>query len=111
MFWAGLLPQPRPKGDISIELSWGHSHGVPTGNGFTLAAWINPSDVSQRHPLFEWNVGDGTTYWGVHFQIDPISFHAGPGALYANIVDNNGRWHQIHSAAGLSHLIFFNMWR
>ena len=27
---AGLLPQPRPKGDISIELRWGHSHGVPT---------------------------------------------------------------------------------
>lgn len=73
---------------------------VGSGNGFTLAAWINPSDVSQRHPLFEWNVGDGATYWGVHFQIDSISFHAGPGALYANIVDNNGRWHQIHSAGG-----------
>lgn len=73
---------------------------VGSGNGFTLAAWINPSDVSQRHPLFEWNVGDGATYWGVHFQIDPISFHAGPGALYANSVDNDGRWHQIHSAGG-----------
>jgi hypothetical protein len=22
---------PRPKRDISIELLWGHSHGVPTG--------------------------------------------------------------------------------
>ena len=31
MFWPGLLPQTRPKGDISIELLWGHSHGVPTG--------------------------------------------------------------------------------
>jgi len=30
MLWPGWLPQPRPKGDISIELSWGHSHGVPT---------------------------------------------------------------------------------
>ena len=73
---------------------------VGSGNGFTLAAWINPADVSQRHPLFEWNVGDGATYWGIHFHIDPISFHAGPGALYANIVDNDGRWHQIHSAGG-----------
>jgi hypothetical protein len=23
--------KPRPKRDISIELLWGHSHGVPTG--------------------------------------------------------------------------------
>jgi len=27
---AALLQQPRPNGDISIELSGGHSHGVPT---------------------------------------------------------------------------------
>jgi hypothetical protein len=30
MLWPVLLPQPGQKGDILIELSWGHSHGVPT---------------------------------------------------------------------------------
>jgi hypothetical protein len=39
MLWPGLLPQPRPKGDISIELSWGHSHGVPTLKTWTLTNW------------------------------------------------------------------------
>jgi hypothetical protein len=30
MVWPGLLPHPGQKGDILIELAWGHSHGVPT---------------------------------------------------------------------------------
>ena len=63
-----------------------------------MEAWINPSDVAARGPLFEWN--DGITGWGVHFWIDPGSFNAGPGALYANIVDTGGFWHQLHSPAG-----------
>ena len=28
--WPGLLPQPRPKGDIFTELPWGHFHRVST---------------------------------------------------------------------------------
>ena len=85
--------------DVRIPASPGLDVGA--GNGLTLEAWINPSDVSQRHPLFEWNVGDGVTYWGVHFYIDPVSFGAGPGALYANIVDNNGSWHQLYTGSGV----------
>jgi hypothetical protein len=84
--------------DVKIPAS--SSLDVGSGGGLTLEAWINPADVSQRCPLFEWNVGDGTTYWGAHFYIDPVSFGAGPGALYANIVDNNGYWHQVHTGAG-----------
>ena len=37
---AGLLPQPRQKGDILIELLWGHSHGVPTHAGFDYEGFI-----------------------------------------------------------------------
>jgi len=33
---AALLQQPRPNGDISIELSGGHSHGVPTSEKVDL---------------------------------------------------------------------------
>jgi hypothetical protein len=76
-------------------------------NGFTLEAWINPTDVSKDHSIFEWNVGNGTTYWGVHFHIAPgqpttgSSGPPGPGQLYANIVDRNGGWHQLGSSAGV----------
>ena len=87
--------------DSGIVIPASTSLDVGSSGGFTLEAWINPTDVSQRCPLFEWNVGDGVTYWGVHFYIDPVSFDAGPGALYANIVDNNGSWHLLHTPAGV----------
>jgi len=75
------------------------------GTGFTLEAWINPSEVSAGpYPIFEWH--DLTGWWGVHFHIianQPTTFWSpgppGPGQLYANIVGNNG-WNQIASAAG-----------
>ena len=76
---------------------------VGSGNGFTLEAWINPTDVSTTYPLFEWN---NPTWWGVHFHISPgqpttgSAGPAGPGQLYANIVDDNNNWHQMGSAAG-----------
>ena len=66
-------------------------------NGFTLEAWVKPLDVSRQNPIFEWNTGDGNTYWGVHFYIQP---HNGDGALYANVMDRNGGWHQIWSPGG-----------
>ena len=85
--------------DVRIPAS--PSLDVGAGDGFTLMAWINPSDVTYRHPIFEWNAGDGTTYWGVHFYIDPITpYGLQSGALYANIVDSNGNWHQIWSSGG-----------
>jgi hypothetical protein len=82
------------------------SLNVGAGNGFTLEAWINPTDVSKRFPIFEWNVGNGTTQWGVHFHIDPFGFGAGPGTLYANIVDSSGGWRQIYAARVLTNGVF-----
>ena len=66
---------------------------VGSGSGFTVETWINPSDVSQLHPIVEWNDGAGS--WGVHFY---ISIDAGPGSFYANITDSGGGWHQMHSS-------------
>ncbi len=86
--------------DADVKIPASAALDVGTGGGFTLLAWINPTEISGAHPLFEWNTGDGTTYWGVHFFLDANSFSAGPGALYANIVDSSGNWHQIHSQAG-----------
>ncbi len=77
---------------------------VGGGGGFTLEAWINPTDVMQTHPLFEWN---SATWWGVHFHISPgqpttgSPGPAGPGQLYANIVDSNNNCHQLGSSAGV----------
>jgi hypothetical protein len=66
-------------------------------NGFTLEAWVKPLDVSRQNPIFEWNAGDGNTYWGVHFYIQP---HNGDGALYANVMSISGGWKQIWSPGG-----------
>ena len=74
---------------------------VGAGAGFTVEAWINPTDVTQAHPLFEWNDG---TYWGVHFHIapgQPFNVNPGPGELYANITDSGGFWHQMSSPGGV----------
>lgn len=93
--------------DAEIKIPASKEFRVGLTNGFTLAAWINPMDVSKDHPIFEWNAGDGTTYWGVHFHIAPgqpttgSSGPAGPGQLYANIVGRDGGWHQLGSAAGV----------
>jgi len=74
---------------------------VGSGPGFTLEAWINPTDVTQDHPIFEWNnVGS----WGVHFHIapgQPFNDSPGPGELYANVVDSYGGWHQLSSPGGV----------
>ena len=73
---------------------------VGQANGFTLEAWIKPTDVTQARPLFEWNNSSG---WGAHFYIapgQPGTATPGPGQLYANIVDIFGSWHQMSSPGG-----------
>jgi hypothetical protein len=86
--------------DSYVKVPASSSLDVGSGSGFTLTAWINPSDITGAQPIFEWSRGDGT-YWGVHFFIDANSFHSGPGTLYANIVDAAGGWHQIHTPPGV----------
>jgi hypothetical protein len=70
---------------------------VGAGGGLTLEAWVNCANVNTLNPIFEWNQGDGTTYWGVHFYIGA----GGPASLYANVVEASGQWHQIASAQGV----------
>jgi|GEM_PF-3288136 len=82
----------------SVRIPAGAAINVGTADGFTVECWINPADVSVRQPIAEWNNGANT--WGVHFHVDPLSFGAGPGALYANIVTSSGMWRQLYSPAG-----------
>src|SRR5882724_3047123 len=87
---------------VSVPASSGLDVG--SGGGFTLEAWINPTDVTQEGPIFEWN---NDVWWGVHFHVSNGQVTTGsggpngPGQLYANIVDSNGTWHQLGSAAGV----------
>src|SRR4029077_14966562 len=76
--------------------------GTGLTNGFTLAAWINPSDVSDSEAIFEWNNGIGS--WGVHLNISPgqsFNTNPGPGELFANLVDTKGSWHEMSSPGNI----------
>jgi hypothetical protein len=71
------------------------SLNVGAGGGLTLAAWINPDDVSSGEPIIEWTNG-------VHLWFS-VTFGGaqGPGNLYANIQDTAGNGHIISTAPGL----------
>jgi hypothetical protein len=79
----------------SIKIAANSNLNVGAGNGFTITAWINPSDVSQSHPIVEWNTGSGAL--GVHFYIS-VTF---PGNLYASIMDSGGSGHQIYTKSAV----------
>jgi hypothetical protein len=73
---------------------------VGNGNGFTIDAWINPSDISTKQPVFEW--GSGECRLGVHFWISHEWSGADvPGALYANLVDTSNGQHVIQTPGNL----------
>jgi hypothetical protein len=70
---------------------------VGAGEGFTLGAWINPTDVSKNSPLFEW-VQDGVAR-GSQFYIYPPD--GGPGTLYALLGDATDGVHYFYSSPGV----------
>lgn len=68
---------------------------VGAGSGFTIEAWVNPSNVAAWQPLVEWNSGGA---YGVHLWVN-VDFGGltGSGGLYANIVDTAGGEHLVGS--------------
>jgi len=80
------------------------SLNLGTQPGFTLEAWINPSDLAYGHPIFEWN-DDNATLPGLIFWLG----HPGTstGYLHADLYDGNGD-HVINTAAGT---IVTNAWQ
>jgi hypothetical protein len=65
---------------------------VGAGAGFTVTAWIKPSEVDGLYPILEWNNG---YEWGVHLY---ICKDGGPGSLYGNIVERVHLSHQVYSS-------------
>ncbi len=78
---------------------------VGNGDGLTLSAWIKPSAVDTERPIVEWNseTGGNPFPYGVHLWISVPKRDGGngPGCLFANLVDGQGEFHCVTSAAGL----------
>jgi hypothetical protein len=81
--------------DADVKVPASASLNVGTGNGLTLDAWINPSDIFTEQPLLEWN---NNTIQGAHFWINTFG---GPGSLFANLVDTSGVNHVFFSPPGI----------
>jgi hypothetical protein len=84
--------------DVKIPAS--PSLNVGAGAGLTLEAWVNPTNVSLRGPVMEWNNGSGA--WGVHLWISPST----TGELFANLVDSGGTWHSLSAPGVVSSGVF-----
>ena len=87
----------------AIKIPTRPSLDVGTGPGFTVMAWINPSDLSKRNEIFEWNNGapDQIVTWGVHMQmLKPQELNLGAGNLFADVHNINGSANQIMAKGG-----------
>jgi len=87
-----------------VEVPASPSLNVGPGSGFTVEAWIMPSDLSQGRPIVEWNTGDTNNLYAynAHFWMSqPLPFGTGAGCLFANLIDTSGKSHPFCSAANL----------
>lgn len=81
----------------SAEAASSAALNVGTEAGMTIEGWIIPADVSQPHPIMEWNDHAGNL--GVFLQLSGGS----TGSLVANLVDTQGGDHQIRTDGQVVH--------
>ena len=86
----------------SVQALASSSLDVGSGPGLTIEAWINPSDVVNPSPVFEWNDGEGG--YGVHLWLNAM----GPGCLHGNLWEDGVGGHRIFSGLGL---LLENRWQ
>ncbi len=72
---------------------------VGLGGGFTIEAWINPTDVANGHVIAEWNRGVGDPVPGVAFWLGHPSLP--PGVLIATIANAASQWQTVQSPGGV----------
>ena len=71
---------------------------VGLSNGFSVDAWIKPTNINNPGPLVEWSGDPGDPNGsGVHF----YSTTTNAGNLFANIVDVSGVFHVIETGGGV----------
>jgi len=89
--------------DDTISVPPSDTLNVGTGPGFTLECWINPTDVDNQHPLFEWmGESDNLTDIGVMFWAPA----GDPKTLCGNIIDTAAQSHIITSPVVLQVGVF-----
>jgi hypothetical protein len=82
--------------NANVRVPASASVNVGLAEGFTIETWINPADVTQWHPLVEWNNGS----FGVNFSVADAA-GAGPGSLFIDVKDTTLGDHYFSTAAGL----------
>jgi hypothetical protein len=87
--------------DVRVPAS--ASLNVGLADGFTIETWINPADITQEHPVVEWNDGS----FGVHLWV-AAAVGAGPGSLWISAKDTSFNDHPLSTAAGL---LVSNAWQ
>lgn len=84
--------------DAAVKTASSSNLEVGRTNGFTIEAWINPSNIVQSQPLVEWQTGinNGLMLW---ISIPPSFGGNGPGSLVLDLADiGNG---ELSTPAGL----------
>jgi len=85
--------------DTSVHVPASTGLDVGAGIGFTIEAWISPTDLATQRPIAEWEAPGGG--FGVHFWLSATTGGGGAGALFANLVDTSGNYHYLSSVPAL----------
>lgn len=95
-----------PTDGAAVKVPASSSLNVGAGAGFTVECWVNPSDLTKRSQIVEWN--NGVTY-GAHLQIlGPDEFGLGAGNLFADLHGVDGRTGWIMAPGGT---LVSNVWQ
>jgi hypothetical protein len=97
--------------DSIVDVAPNASLDVGSGNGFSMEAWINPSNISQPSPLLQWGHPlfpyNGLLLW---ISIPPLYGGNGPGSLILDVGDIT-TFEVDHYAATPPGLIQSNTWQ
>ena len=80
-----------------IEIPAVPALNVGTGAGFTIEGWIQPADIQNQLPLFEWQYNTNNDFTGTMFWTSV----QGAGRLYANITESNNISHELITPPGI----------
>jgi hypothetical protein len=88
-----------------VKITGNPSLDVGAGGAMTLEGWINPSELNDHYPVWEWN--DGTTHpgspvgEGVNVWLSIVSSAGtGPGSIFISLMDTSGILHQMSCPSG-----------
>jgi len=91
--------------DADVRVPASASLNLGLADGFTIETWINPADVTEAHPIVEWNDGSfGVCFWAGQCSPTPV----GLGSLSIDVKDTGLHDHCFNTAPGL---LVSNIWQ